>query len=465
MPALALGVGACLGALLSAPRCCSARARAARAAPPRRSRLPPPSAVAAPRGAYTRPPHASARIAPPSPLPSARHAAPLRRSPPALRAAAGPDSARPYDELFGSAATVVAETCALPGGRPLLLLHSRTARFVPPDDDEDSSPSAVDLYAVDETVAEAAASMSCDAASAAAALLECQWATALAQHAAATVSYGGSSTWPLATVAGVAVAVGTLAAAETAKLRTADDAFRSGLEAQLAELGAPPGLAAASAGTGSDGAAWLSAVESALDLAESVEQDEVTWPGAAAVLLLGAASEDAALLTALNALLPRAAAAAAAEGEDSDSDGLAQTEAVAPDVSGALALAPWLEGACDRGLAAAARALGAAASPRVAENGWRMAVRFSAADAPLPRAPLLVVLLPVGADGDVAGEHAVAALRVAEARTKAKLPPPLLAAWGAPAAAAQGGAALRTRRDALAKAVADAIQAAAAKAA
>ena len=464
MPALALGVGACAGAL-SSQRGCSERARAARAAPPRRSRLPRVIAVAAPRGAYTRPPHATARIAAPPPSPAARPAAPLRRSPPALRAAGGPDSALPYDDLFGSAATVVAETRPLSGGRPLLLLHSRTARFVPPDDDDESSPNAVvDLYAVDETVAEAAESMSCDAASAAAALLECQWATALAQHAAATVSYGSSATWPLATVAGVAVAVGTLAAAETAKLRTADDAFRSGLEAELAQLGAPPGLTATSAGAGSDGAAWLSAVESALDLAESVEQDEVTWPGAAAVVLLGAASEDAALLTALNALLPRAAAAAAADEDDSAADGFAEAEAVAPDVSGALALAPWLEGACDRGLAAAARALGAAASPRVAQNGWRMAVRFSSADAPLPRAPLLVVLLPVGAAGDVAGEHAAAALRLAKARSKAKLPPPLLAAWGAPAAAAQGGAALRTRRDALAKAVADAIQAAVANA-
>ena len=379
--------------------------------------------------------------------PSVARFACRRRAGPAPCAASELDAALPYDAVFGSAAAVVAETRAVSGGS-LLLLRSRTARvadsFAGGDDDAESA-GELQLFAVDESVAEAAESMGVDAATAAAARLECQWATVLAQHASATAP---AAARPLACVAGIAVAVGELAEAETARLRAADAAFRSGLEAQLAALGAPPGLAATSAAAG--GAAWLSRLESALDLAECVEQDAVTWPGAAAVLLPGTAAEDAALLNALNALLPRAAAAAAEADGDNE-------ETVAPDAAGALALAPWLEGACDRGLAAAARALGFEAHRRVAANEWRMAARFAAAEeGSAPRAPLLVLLLPVGAGGDVAPEHAAIAARVAAARAKAKLPPPLLAAWGEPAAQAQGGDALRARRNTLVRAAADA---------
>ena len=412
----------------------------------------------APGAAHVRSARTAPRVAPPT-LDAARRAR-CRRVLPTPRAAGALDAALPYDAVFGNAAAVVAETRSVAGGSALLLLRSRTARVADPtggdggdgDDDADSS-SGLQLFAMDESVAEAAASMGCDAATAAAALLECQWATALAQHAAATST---AASRPLASVAGVAVAVGELAAGETAKLRAADAAFRAGLEAQLGALGAPPGPAATSAAAG--GAAWLSRLESALDLAECVEQDAVTWPGAAAVLLLGAPAEDAALLNALNALLPRAAAAAEAP---ADGD-----EAVAPDAAGALALAPWLEGACDRGLAAAARALGVEAYRRVSANEWRMAARFAAAEvASAPRAPLLVLLLPVGAGGDVAPEHAAIAARIASSRAKAKLPPPLLAAWGEPAAQAQGGDAARARRDRLVKAAADAVADALAEAA
>ena len=444
-------------ALSEAPPSCAARARAARISAPRRCCASICHAAITPRATHVRSARTATRVAPSQP--AAACAARRRRELPAPCAAGALDVALPYDAVFGDASAVVAESRTLSGGASLLLLRSRTARVADSvaGDDNDSEPGdEVQLFAMDESVAEAAASMGVDAASAAAALLESQWATVLAQHASATSTAAAAATKPLASVAGIAVAVGELAAAETARLRSADAAFRAGLEAQLSALGAPPGPAATSAAAG--GAAWLSRLESALDLAECVEQDAVTWPGAAAVLLPGTAAEDAALLNALNALLPRAAAAAAEADGDSE-------ETVAPDAAGALALAPWLEGACDRGLAAAARALGAEAYRRVAANEWRMAVRFAAAEeVSAPRAPLLVLLLPVSAGGDVAPEHAAIAACVAAARAKAKLPPPLLAAWGEPAAQAQGGDALRTRRDKLVRAAADAVADALAKA-
>ena len=450
-----LSANAAVFALSEVPRSCVAHARVARVLAWRPCFSSPGCTAVAPRAAHVRSARTATRVAPLPP--AAARDARRRRGMPAPCAASALDAALPYDAVFGNAAAVVAEARAASSGS-LLLLRSRTARMADSlaSGDDDAEPGdELQLFAMDESVAEAAASMAVDVATAAAALLECQWSTVLAQHASATAS---AAARPLAIVAGIAVAVGELAAGETARLRAADAAFRSGLEAQLAALGAPPRLAATSATAG--GAAWLSRLESALDLAECVEQDAVTWPGAAAVLLPGAAAEDAALLNALNALLPRAAAAAeAAAGADGEG------ETVAPDGAGALALAPWLEGACDRGLAAAARALGAEAHRRVAANEWRMAARFAAAEeGSAPRAPLLVLLLPVGADGKVAPEHATVAARVAESRAKAKLPPPLLAAWGEPAAQAQGGEALRARRDKLVRAAADAVADALAKA-
>jgi hypothetical protein len=376
---------------------------------------------------------------------------------------------------------------------PMLRLSGATARVLTDPDDAESeedaaASSAPLLYAMDETLSQVAADLGLDAsggggdadeeaaavyeasAAAFAALLEAQWASALAAHAAHAPD-------AFMTVAGVATAASAREADEMRALRAeSGDSFSKNLATLSCD--APDGsplstllpLAAASGATDeADMAqavrvAWLCRLEALLDVAEALESDETTYPSAALVLC-GDVARDAPLLTALHALLPLHTGGAAPPSRDR---------------AGALALAPALEAACDCGDADVARALADAALPRLAANRWRSGVRFVASDtlrgddvraaaaaaspfeANVMDADLLIVIYPdtfsdVAPDGGTAAEVELT-LEIALSRRRRGAQAPLLVALGAPELGGRvGGAALRAARERVASTAWDAL--------
>jgi hypothetical protein len=199
---------------------------------------------------------------------------------------------------------------------------------------------------------------------------------------------------------------------------------------------------------------------------------------------------DAHLLTALHVLRPLRAAGG----------GAALPPQPARDRAGALALAPVLATACERGDADAARALAHAALPRLKANRWRSDVRFVAgttlragdgddADADAAAAlrggvlgdSLLILILPEEVTSALwfpsspfplpapslesgAAADAASALSLAGARRAAGAQAPLLVALGKPAGEFIGGETMHEVREVLAAAACDALEAAAAAA-
>jgi hypothetical protein len=416
-----------------------------------------------------------------------------------------------HAQAFGAAA--VAARLALPGfDAPLLRLSASTARALTPDADaesDDADAAAMSLatsalsYALDETLAQAAAALGLHtggggdseeeeedldgdtAAAAFAAFLEAQWASALAAHAA-------HAPGAALAVAGVATTLAPAALmALCAERRASADTFPQALAAVLAAAAAagaafvwppPPRADEESIAANCERAMWLCILEALLDVAEAIESDETAFPSAA-IILCGDLAEDAPLLAALHALLPGAPPGG-------------------KDKAGALALAPVLECACDRGDVGAARALALLALQRLAANRWRSGVRFVPAEAlrgdddvaaaarreGVLRESLLIVVLPYEQvtvslntpstlEGGAAAADVALALSLAAARRARGAQAPLVVALGAPQVVSLvdpptpkpvvvcgdflGGAELRGERERLAHAACEALRGAA----